>query len=307
MSEIVSGASESRDPRLGVRSPFRQFVLDFAASKLAVTALGVFLAVVLLALFGPYFTPQNPYDLAQLSLWDSGLPPGSLGSDGQLYLLGTDDQGRDMVSAVIYGLRISLGVALSSGVIALVIGTAAGILAGYFGGRTDTVIMRIVDMQLAFPAVLVALILLAVLGRGVDKIIIALVAVQWAYYARTVRSSAVVERQKEYVAAARCQAFGTLRIIFHHLLPNCMAPLIVLATIEMASAIALEATLSFLGVGLPVTEPSLGLLISNGYQYMLSGRYWLSVYPGLALLIIIVSINLVGDHLRDVLNPRHQA
>ena len=304
MSATVDDALESGGPRPGARSPFRQFVVDFAASKIAVAAFFVFLAIVLLALFGPLFTPQNPYDLAQLSLWDSGLPPGSRGSEGQLYLLGTDDQGRDMLSAVVYGLRISLGVALSSGVIALIVGTAAGIVAGYFGGRIDTVIMRIVDMQLAFPAVLVALILLAVLGRGVDKIVIALAIVQWAYYARTVRSSAVVERQKEYIAAARCQALGTLRIIFRHLLPNCMAPLIVLATIEMASAIALEATLSFLGVGLPVTEPSLGLLISNGYQYMLSGRYWLSVYPGLALLIIIVSINLVGDQLRDVLNPR---
>ena len=306
MSRIVNGALPTGATRPGSRSPFRQFVVDFAASKLAMAAFAVFVAIVLLALFGPLFTLQNPYDLAQLSLWDSGLPPGSVSSDGQLYMLGTDDQGRDMVSAIIYGLRISLGVAVSSGVIALIIGTAAGIVAGYFGGRVDTVIMRIVDMQLAFPAVLLALILLAVLGRGVDKIIFALVAVQWAYYARTVRSSAVVERQKEYIAAARCQSLGTARIIFQHLLPNCMAPLIVLATIEVASAIAIEATLSFLGVGLPVTEPSLGLLISNGYQYMLSGRYWLSVYPGLALLITIVSINLVGDQLRDVLNPRIQ-
>lgn len=306
MSEIVDVAVPTGAPRAGTHSPFRQFVADFAANKLALTALAVFVAIVLLALFGPLFTPQNPYDLAQLNLWDSGLPPGSVGSDGQVFLLGTDDQGRDMVSAVIYGLRISLGVAISSGVIALIIGTTAGIVAGYFGGRIDTVIMRIVDMQLAFPAVLVALILLAVLGRGVDKIIFALVAVQWAYYARTVRSSAVVERQKEYINAARCLSLGTGRIVFHHLLPNCIAPLIVLATIEVASAIALEATLSFLGVGLPVTEPSLGLLISNGYQYMLGGRYWLSFYPGVALLITIVSINLVGDQLRDVLNPRLQ-
>ena len=306
MSEIVDGATQAAAPRAGIRSPLRQFAADYAGSKLAVAALVVFTAIVLLALFGPLFTPQNPYDLAQLNLWDSGLPPGSVGSEGQVFPLGTDDQGRDMVSAVIYGLRISLGVAISSGIIALVIGTSVGIIAGYFGGRTDTIIMRIVDMQLAFPAVLVALILLAVLGRGVDKIIFALVAVQWAYYARTVRSSAVVERQKQYIDAARCLSLGTGRIVLHHLLPNCIAPLIVLATVEMASAIALEATLSFLGVGLPVTEPSLGLLISNGYQYMLGGRYWLSFYPGIALLITIVSINLVGDQLRDVLNPRLQ-
>ncbi len=306
MSEIVDGAPQARAPLADTRTPLRQFVVDFADSKLAVAALAVFVSIVLIALFGPLFTPQNPYDLAQLNLWDSGLPPGSLGADGQVYFLGTDDQGRDMVSAVVYGLRISLGVAITSGVIAIIIGTSAGIVAGYFGGRTDAVIMRLVDMQLSFPAVLVALILLAVLGRGVDKIIIAPVTVHWAYYARTVRSSAVVERQKEYIDAARCLSLGTARIVFRHLLPNCTAPLIVLATIEVASAVALEATLSFLGVGLPVTEPSLGLLISNGYQYMLAERYWLSFYPGVALLITIVSINLVGDQLRDVLNPRLQ-
>ena len=304
MSARTAGGPQATAPAAGAETPFRRFAADFAASAVAVTALVTFVAIVLIALFGPLLTPQNPYDLAQLSLWDSGLPPGSVGTDGQVYLLGTDDQGRDMVSAIVYGLRISLGVAISSGVIALVVGTTAGIVAGYFGGRIDSVIMRIVDMQLAFPAVLVALILLAVLGRGVDKIIFALVAVQWAYYARTVRSSAVVERRKEYIAAARCLSLGAARIVFRHLLPNCLAPLIVLATIEVASAVALEATLSFLGVGLPVTEPSLGLLISNGYQYMLSGRYWLSFYPGVALLITIVSINLVGDQLRDVLNPR---
>lgn len=306
MSDLVDETVHEDRPAMIAETPFRLFVAEFAASKLAVVALMVFVSIVLITIFGPLFTLQNPYDLAQLSLWDSALPPGSIGSDGQVYWLGTDDQGRDMVSAIVYGLRISLSVALLSGVIALVIGTVAGILAGYFGGRIDSIIMRIVDIQLAFPAVLVALILLAVLGRGVDKIIIALVAVQWAYYARTVRSSAVVERNKQYIDAARCQSLGMMRIIFQHLLPNCMAPLIVLATIEIAAAIALEATLSFLGVGLPVTEPSLGLLISNGYQYMLGGRYWLSFYPGIALLITIVSINIVGDQLRDVLNPRLQ-
>jgi len=306
MNEIVDGGRRAGAPAADRDTPFRRFVADFTASRIAVAALVTFVTIILVALLGPLFTLQNPYDLAQLNLWDSGLPPGATGTDGQVYLLGTDDQGRDMVSAVVYGLRISLGVAISSGVIAVIIGTTAGIVAGYFGGRVDTLIMRVVDMQLAFPAVLVALILLAVLGRGVDKIIFALITVQWAYYARTVRSSAVVERRKDYIAAARCLSLGAGRVIFHHLLPNCIAPLIVLATIEVASAVALEATLSFLGVGLPVTEPSLGLLISNGYQYMLSGRYWLSFYPGVALLITIVSINLVGDQLRDVLNPRLQ-
>ena len=186
------------------------------------------------------------------------------------------------------------------------IGMAIGLMAAYFGGRVDTIIMRIVDMQLSFPAILVALLLVTILGKGVDKIIIALIAVQWAYYARTVRATALVERGKEYVEAARCLALSTPRIVFRHLLPNCLPPLIVVGTVQTAHAIALEATLSFLGIGLPQTEPSLGLLIANGFEYLLSNKYWISVFPGVALLITIVSINLVGDQLRDVLNPRLQ-
>jgi peptide/nickel transport system permease protein len=166
------------------------------------------------------------------------------------------------------------------------------------------VIMRIVDLQLSFPAILIALILLALLGKGVDKVIIALVTVQWAYYARTIRGGALVERQREYIDAARNLALPAHRIIFKHLLPNCLPPLVVVATIQVAHAISLEATLSFLGVGVPITEPSLGLLIANGYKYILSGKYWVSVYPGVLLLLTILAINLVGDRLRDLLNPR---
>ena len=179
-----------------------------------------------------------------------------------------------------------------------------GLAAAYFGGRIDTIIMRIVDLQLSFPAILIALILVAVLGKGIDKIIIALVVVQWAYYARTIRASALVERSKEYMEAANCLALPHARILFRHLLPNCLPPMIVVGTLETARAIALEATLSFLGVGLPQTEPSLGLLISNGFEYMMSGKYWISMFPGIALLLTIMTINLVGDQLRDVLNPR---
>lgn len=223
-----------------------------------------------------------------------------------IYWLGTDAQGRDMLSAILYGLRTSLSVGVMSGAFALIIGMSAGLTAAYFGGKVDTVIMRIVDLQLSFPAILVALMLLAVLGRGVDKVILALIIVQWAYYARTARSAALVERRKEYIEAAQCLALSTRRIIFVHLLPNCLPPVIVVGTVQVANAIALEATLSFLGIGLPVTEPSLGLLISNGFDYLLSGRFWISVYPGVALLVTIVAINLVGDRLRDVLNPRLQ-
>jgi peptide/nickel transport system permease protein len=248
--------------------------------------------------------PQNPYDLAKLDLLDSRLPPGESSPSGFIYHLGTDGQGRDMLSAIMYGLRVSLYVGVVSGIIALTVGALLGVLAAYLGGRFEQLLMRIVDIQLGFPAILVALILLAVLGKGVDKIVIALVAVQWAYYARTARSAAIVERNKEYIEAARGLGLSGWRIIFRHLLPNCLPPLIVVGTVQVAHAIALEATLSFLGLGLPTTEPSLGLLIANGYEFLMSGKYWISVYPGIALLITILSINLVGDQLRDVLNPR---
>jgi peptide/nickel transport system permease protein len=277
---------------------------EFAENRIAVAALLVVLVLVALALLGPWITPQNPYDLTQLSILDNMLPPGTRSLDGKLYALGTDDQGRDMLSAIIYGLRLSLLVGFTATAIALAIGTAVGIVAAYFGGRLDAVLMRLVDIQLSFPAILIALILLAILGKGVDKVVIALVSVQWAYYARTIRSSALVERRREYIEAAQCLALPQWRIIFRHLLPNAFPPLIVVATVQVAHAIALEATLSFLGVGVPITEPSLGLLIANGYGYMLSGKYWIAFYPGIALLIAIVAINLVGDQLRDVMNPR---
>jgi peptide/nickel transport system permease protein len=289
------------------QSPFKRFVSDFFESKTAIAGLVVFLAIVFVAVFAPQLAPQDPYDLAQLDFMDGRLEPGEKSLAGSYtYWLGTDDQGRDMLSGIFYGLRTSLGVGAMSALIALVFGGAMGLLAAYFGGRVDTVIMRVVDLQLSFPAILVALVLLAILGQGVDKIIVALVAVQWAYYARTIRGTALVERRKEYIEAAACLALSHQRIVFGHLLPNCLPPLIVVGTVQVAHAIALEATLSFLGLGLPITEPSLGLLIANGFEYMLSGKYWISFFPGVALLITIVSINLVGDQLRDVLNPRLQ-
>lgn len=289
-------------------SPLRRFVVDFASSRLAVLGLLVFCAIVALAVFAPWVAPQDPYDLAQLDIMEGRLPPGEASMDGSMtYWLGTDDQGRDMLSGIIYGLRISLTVGAASTLIALAIGGTLGLLAAYFGGRVDTLIMRLVDLQLSFPAILVALILLAVLGQGVDKVIIALITVQWAYYARTVRGTALVERRKEYIEAAQCLALSPARVVFRHMLPNCLPPLIVVATVQVAHAISLEATLSFLGLGLPITEPSLGLLIANGYEYLLSGKFWISVFPGVALLITIVSVNLMGDQLRDVLNPRLQS
>ena len=285
-------------------TPFRRFLSEFFESKIATLGFAMLVAVVGIALFAPLISPQNPYDLASLELLDARLAPGEDSISGRTYALGTDGQGRDMLSAIFYGMRVSLSVGVASGIIALTLGALVGVLAAYIGGRFEQFVMRVVDIQLGFPAILVALILLAVLGKGIDKIIIALVCVQWAYYARTARSAALVERGKEYIEAARGLGLSATRIVLRHLLPNAMPPLIVVGTVQIAHAIALEATLSFLGLGLPPTEPSLGLLIANGYEYLLSGKYWISMYPGVALLVMILSINLVGDQLRDVLNPR---
>ncbi|ARC90148.1 ABC transporter permease [Rhodovulum sp. MB263] len=287
-------------------SPFRQTMARLLRDPLALTGLVILTLLVIGAVFAPLIAPQDPYDLAQLDIMDGRLGPGSQSMTGMTYLLGTDDQGRDLFSAILFGLRTSILVGLASAAIALVIGASVGLFSAYAGGRTDAFLMRIVDIQLSFPAILIALIFLAILGQGVDKIILALVVTQWAYYARTIRGSALVERKRAYVDAARSMALPDRRILFRHILPNCLPPLIVVATMRVAYAIMLEATLSFLGIGLPVTEPSLGLLVSNGYEYLLSGDYWISFFPGLALLVLIVSINLIGDSLRDILNPRRE-
>ncbi len=285
-------------------TPFHMFASDFAESKLAVSALFVLGSIIAIAVFGPWLAPQNPYDLAQINILDARLPPGSEGINDMTFWLGSDDQGRDLLSAIFYGLRISLFVGVMSGSFAVVVGAVLGIIGAHAGGKVDALIMRTVDLFLGFPSFLIALILLAVLGRGVEKVIIALVLSQWANFARIIRGAAVVEREKEYIEAAKCLALPRRRIVFRHLLPNCLPPLIVVGTANLAAAITLEASLSFLGVGLPITEPSLGLLIANGYEYILSGKYWISVFPGIALLIAVASLNLVADQLRDVLNPR---
>jgi peptide/nickel transport system permease protein len=285
-------------------SPGAQALRQLARSKSALLGLVVLALIVFAALFAGVIAPQNPYDLMQLDILDGTMPPGSKASAGFTYLLGSDPQGRDMLSAILYGLRISLGVGVGSAIIACVVGATVGLIAAYSGPRVEAALMRLVDLQLSFPSILVALMILAVLGKGVANVMIALVLVEWAYYARVARASALVERSREYIEAAECLAVPRWRVVARHLLPNCLPPLIVIATMQVARAISLEATLSFLGLGVPVTEPSLGLLISNGYSHMMSGKYWISFYPGIALLVTIVSINLVGDQLRDVLNPR---
>ena len=277
----------------------------FAKSRIALMGALLLALIVVAALFAPWLAPQNPYDLAKLDILDAAMPPGSVAGDGSIrYLLGTDSQGRDMLSAILYGLRISVFIGVLSTVVAAAIGVALGLVAGYLGGRVDAIVMRVADIQLSFPSILIALILLAFLHPGLGNIVVALIAVQWAYYARTVRGTALVERQKDYIEAARGLGLSTRRIVFRHLLPNCLPPLVVVATLQIASAIALEATLSFLGLGVPITEPSLGLLIANGFQVLFAGKDWISVYPGIALVLLIVALNLVADRMRDLLDPR---
>jgi len=283
---------------------FRRFLAEYAQSPVAVVGAVIFGVMLGMAVFAPLISPQNPYDMMMLNLMDSRLQPGEVGSAGYMHWLGTDDQGRDIWSAIVYGLRISLIVGLGAGGIAAVIGTIVGIFAALRGGRIDSLLMRVVDFQLSFPAILVALILLAVLGPGVGKVIFALVTVQWAYFARTARSAALVESKRDYIAGAQSLGLGQTRIIFGHLLPNSIPAIMVIAAIQVANAILLEATLSFLGIGLPVTEPSLGMVISNGFQHILSGRYWMTVYPGIALVLLVLSLNLIGDRLRELLDPR---
>ena len=280
-----------------------RFLRDVVRAPGACFGIVLVVAVVAGAAFAPWLSPQNPYDLAQLDVTDARLPPGSEASAGFTFVLGSDGLGRDMLSGILYGLRISLLVGLGSAAFAAVVGTGAGLVAGYAGGRTDDLVGRLVDLQLSFPAILVALMVLAVLGRGVGNVVLALVLVEWAYYARTARAAVLAERRLPYVEAAECVAVPPWRIVVRHLLPNCLPPLVVVLTSQVARAITLEATLSFLGIGVPITEPSLGLLVANGYQFVLSGQWWISLYPGLALLGVILGINLLGDRVRDLLSP----
>lgn len=290
-----------------LETPRRREILKRLRSKPtargAAIALGI---IIVLGLLAPLLAPQDPYDLAKLSIFDNRLPPGSVSTDDMVYWLGTDSQGRDMLSAILYGLRISLVVGIVATAGAATIGSLLGLFAAYVGGVTEALIMRVVDFILGFPTMLVALVMLAVIGRGVDKVIVAIIVVQWAQYARVMRGSTLVERHKEYVEAAQNLGIPRWRIMLVHLLPNTLAPILVIATVHVASSIMLEATLSFLGVGVPITEPSLGLLIASGFQFLLSGEYWISFFPGIALLVLVFSINIIGDRLRESLDPRRR-
>jgi len=286
---------------------------SFRTSPVAIGAALIALACVFCAVFAGWVSPHNPFDLATLELGDARLPPAWSAEGSSKYLLGTYDQGRDILSAVIYGARISLIVGVVSVLLSITVGVVFGLLAGFLGGWLDSFLMRVCDVMLSFPPILVAL-LIAGVGRALfpgaheslafGVLIISISLTGWVQYARTVRGSTLVERNKEYVQAARVTGVAPLRIMLRHVLPNVMGPVMVLATIQVATAIITEATLSFLGVGVPPTSPSLGTLISIGNQYLFSGEWWITVFPGLMLVLIALSVNLLGDWLRDALNPR---
>ena len=286
---------------------------SFRTSPTAVLAAAIALVCVVCAVFAPWVAPHNPFDLASLDLMNARLPPMWSEGGNPSFVLGTDDQGRDILSALMYGARISLAVGLASVVLSVVLGVALGLLAGFLGGWVDSLLMRVCDVMLSFPAILVAL-LIAGVGRvlfpeaheslAFGVLVVSITLTGWVQYARTVRGSTLVERQKEYVQAARVTGVAPLRIMRRHVLPNVMGPVLVLATIQVATAIITEATLSFLGVGAPPTSPSLGTLIRVGNDYLFSGEWWITIFPGVMLVLIALSVNLLGDWLRDALNPR---
>ena len=259
---------------------------------------------VMAALAAPLLAPQNPYDLLQILGWEASSPPGMMSGNGYRYWLGTDGLGRDIASCILFGLRISLLVSVVSAAVAAALGLTLGVAAAYFGGWIDAVIMRVVDLQLSLPTMLVALIAIVTLGPGVDRIILALIIVQWATYARVVRSVALSEAGKPYIDAVRTMPLSRGRIILRHLLPNSIAPAITLLPIEIGHAVALEATLSFLGLGVPMDQPSLGSTVANGFQYLLTGQYWISLFPGIALFTLIAAINFAGEDIRRLWDPR---
>jgi peptide/nickel transport system permease protein len=286
---------------------------SFRHSPTAILAAFIAFVCVFCAVFAPWVAPHNPFDLATLELSNARLPPAWIEGGSRTFFLGTDDQGRDILSALMYGARISLAVGLASVVLSVVIGVAFGLMAGFLGGWVDGLLMRLCDVMLSFPSILVAL-LIAGVGRALfpnahdelafGVLVVAITLTGWVQYARTVRGSTLVERNKEYVQAARVTGVAPLRIMRSHVLPNVMGPVLVLATIQVATAIITEATLSFLGVGAPPTSPSLGTLIRIGNDYLFSGEWWITVFPGAMLVLIALSVNLLGDWLRDALNPR---
>ncbi|BAT60654.1 dipeptide transport system permease protein DppC [Variibacter gotjawalensis] len=307
-------AQKEKPPGWLARAWDSDIFYNFRRSKLVMLASLITLILVVIAIFAPWVAPHNPYDLSQVSLLDARNPPAWLDGGGANNLLGTDDQGRDLLSAIIYGMRASIFIGCASVAFAITLGVTLGLMAGYFGGKVDSIIMRIADVQLTFPAILTALLVDGIAralvgthksGGGETTILIFAIGLSyWVQYARTVRSSTLVERNKEYVQAARIIGLSPRAIMFRHVLPNVGGPVLVLATINLALAIITEATLSFLGVGLPPNEPSLGTLISIGNKYLFAGEWWIVTFPAITLAALVLAVNLLGDWLRDALNPR---
>ena len=289
-------------------------VYYFLKDKVAMVCMAIFLGYVALALFSPWIAPHDPYDQASYDIMDAELPPSGLDGGDERFLLGTDNQGRDILSTMLYGSRVSLSIGLFAVGLQLVLGIVIGLFAGYAGGRIDTLLMRFADVQLSFSTMMVAIIVSAIFQAALggefysQYAILMLVVIigisEWPQYARTIRASVLAEKKKEYVEAARVMGFRAPRIMFRHILPNCLSPILVISTVQVANAIMSEAALSFLGLGMPVDKPSLGSLISIGFNYMFSGSWWITAFPGLCLVVLVLVINLLGDWLRDVFNPK---
>jgi len=313
-SGVIGGRVEAPLP-----GAFRRFLdgdiyYSFKRSPLVIVAAIIVLVYVVAALFAPWVAPHNPFDLKTLNLLDAFTPPAWTERGNRTYFLGTDDQGRDLISAIIFGSRMSLVIGLMATLLAMLVGVTLGLISGYVGGKLDAFIMRVADVQLSFPAILIALLIDGLARAALPKeshdqlavyvLILAIAASGWVSYARTVRGSTLVERNKEYVQAARVIGRHPLAIMFSHVLPNVLGPVTVIATLQIGAAIITESSLSFLGVGVPPTQPSLGTLIRIGNDFLFSGEWWITVFPGAALVILVLSINVLGDWLRDALNPR---
>jgi peptide/nickel transport system permease protein len=287
---------------------------SFRTSPVAIAAFAVAFVLIFSAVFAEWVAPHNPFDLATINLLDASKPPAWSAEGEARFFFGTDDQGRDVYSAILYGMRISLAIGVASVILSVVLGVGLGLLSGYVGGRLDAFIMRVCDVMLSFPAILVALLIDGVFRAALPReahdevaffvLVLAIALSGWVQYARTVRGSTLVEKNKEYVQAARVIGVAPLAIMGRHVLPNVLGPVLVLATVHIATAIITEATLSFLGVGVPPTTPSLGTLIRIGNEFLFSGEWWITIFPGAALVLLVLSVNLLGDWLRDALNPK---
>ncbi|AGH81397.1 peptide ABC transporter permease [Psychromonas sp. CNPT3] len=290
------------------------FIYYFLKDKTAMLSFAFFLAFLMAAIFAPLIAPTNPYDLMSIDLMDSELPPSWLVDGDERFLLGTDDQGRDILSTILYGSRLSLTIGFCAVALQLVLGIIIGLSSGYFGGKIDSFLMRFADVQLSFSTMMVAIIFSAIFKAtfgaefyseyAVLILVIIIGVAEWPQYARTIRASVLAERNKEYVEAAKVMGLDSFRIMFRHILPNCLSPILVISTVQIANAIMSEAALSFLGLGLPIDQPSLGALISTGFKYIFSGQWWITAFPGVVLISLVLVINLLGDWLRDVFNPK---